>query len=204
MFSGDVLPEDVCKVYSWTPEVALSTRVAHFVGPDATAPVRHLPPGKPITLFWQLKAWTSAIQTFHGQRALRSGPMCLDPSWSTFWRSWTKWSDIMKFRPRSQHKECNQCFDFRCQLSKANCTYQEKMKWASEFQEHLRAQYHDRLIYWSLRFASRCFQNVLCIIIDGMDKVKTAWPQYRDARKPAYLDALHRPRVILSVVICHG
>ena len=65
MFSSDKLPEEVGKVYSWTPEVALSERVAHFVGPDAAAPVRHLPPGKPITLFWQLKAWSSAISTFH-------------------------------------------------------------------------------------------------------------------------------------------
>ena len=61
MLSSNELPEEVAKVYSWTPEVALAQRVAHFVGPDATAPVRHLPPGKPIILKWQLTAWTAAI-----------------------------------------------------------------------------------------------------------------------------------------------
>lgn len=46
--------------------------------------------------------------------------------------------------------------------------------------------------------------NVLCIIIDGMDQCKTAWPQYPFHRKPAVLEKMTRPRVILSAVLCHG
>ena len=78
------------------------------------------------------------------------------------------------------------------------------MELARDWREHLRAQYHDRLIYWSLRWASRAGLGVLCIIIDSMDQVKTAWPQYKFARKPHSLENLSRPRVIVSAVLCHG
>ena len=48
------------------------------------------------------------------------------------------------------------------------------------------------------------YQDVLVIIIDSMDKVKTMYPKYRSHRKPAYLDGLPRPRSTLSAVLCHG
>ena len=80
----------------------------------------------------------------------------------------------------------------------------QKMELARDWREHLRAQYHDRLIYWSIRGASRAFLDVLTIIIDSMDQVKTAWPQYKFARKQHCLENLQRPRVILSAVLCHG
>ena len=46
--------------------------------------------------------------------------------------------------------------------------------------------------------------NVLCIIVDSMDKVKTAFPKYRQGRKPSYLEGLKRPKSITSAVLCHG
>ena len=79
------------------------------------------------------------------------------------------------------------------------------MELACQWREHLRAQYHDRLIYWSLRWCSRFNMNVLCVnsvIIGSMDQCKTAWPWYPFHRKPAVLE--NRPRVILSAVLCHG
>ena len=75
---------------------------------------------------------------------------------------------------------------------------------ARQWREHVRAQYHERLLYWSLRWASRVFLDVLVIIIDSMDKVKTMYPKYRAHRKPAYLDGLVRPRSTLSAALCHG
>ena len=83
---------------------------------------------------------------------------------------------FLKFRKRSQHKECSFCHDMRENLLKPGQGTAQKMQWAWEWQEHLRAQYHDRLIYWSLRWASRAKMNALTILIDGTDKVKTAWP----------------------------
>ena len=78
------------------------------------------------------------------------------------------------------------------------------MKLAAKLQEHLKMQYHDRVLYWSLRFASRAFMNVLCIIIDSLDKCKTAYPQWDSHRVPAYAQRFRRPRSVLTAAICHG
>ena len=198
------MPEGLDKVYNWTPEACLSEQAAMFTGPDVSAPVRHLPPGKPMLLFWQFKAWWHAVEDALGRPSWQ-GAEYPTPSWSTFYRGWTqKWSNIMTFRKKSQHKECDTCFDLKQKLAMKGPSYQQKMRWAQEFQEHNRAQYHDRLIYWSLRFASRIYANILVIIIDSFDKVKTKWPQYQHHRKPAYLEKHIRPRTVLSAVMCHG
>ena len=127
------------------------------------------------------------------------------PSWSSFWRAWVeKWRKILKFRKTSQHKECSACHDFREKVHSRKLTVAMKMQVAREWREHLRAQYHDRLVYWSLRASSRMNLNILCVIVDSMDKVKTVWPKYAAPRKPAYLEGLKRPRSILSAVLCHG
>ena len=122
-----------------------------------------------------------------------------------FWRVWwEKWSHVLRFRKTSQHKECNTCHSLREKLQGKKGRAAEKMALGRDWREHLRAQYHDRLIFWSLRWASRASLNVLTIIIDSMDQVKTAWPQYKFPRKPHSLENQKRPRVILSAVLCHG
>ena len=108
------------------------------------------------------------------------------------------------FCKASQHKECSLCHDFRCAVHRRGVPTAEKVAIARQWREHVRAQYHDRLLYWSLRWASRMFQDVLVIIIDSMDKVKTMYPKYRAHRKPGYLDGLVRPRSTVSAVLCHG
>ena len=201
---SNVSPE----IFSWTPEAALTERIPHFMTPDPSTPRRHLPPGKPMTLFWQLRAWWEAIQEIaanNPQSAAMGKPQTTCPSWATFWRAWSeKWSSILTFRQRTQHKECDICYDYRENLQKKNATGAQKIQWAKEWQEHLRAQYHDRLIYWSLRWASRAYQNVLVLTIDSMDKAKTAYPQWRGHVQPGYLHSLIRPRTVLSAVLCHG
>ena len=85
------------------------------------------------------------------------------------------------------------CHNFRCEILQGGVPTAEKVSVARQWREHVRAQYHDRLLYWSLRWASRMYLDVLVIIIDSMDKVKTMYPKYRTHRKPAYLDGLVRP-----------
>lgn len=197
----------ISDLFTWTPEAAISERAAHFIGPNASAPVRHLPPGKPITLFWQFLCWFEAIREMatSPSTAVKLPFLKAFPSWTTFHRRWfQKWSRILRFRKTSQHKECSMCHDFRCALHKRGVPTGERMASARQWREHLRAQYHDRLLYWSLRWASRMYMDVLVIIIDSMDKVKTMYPKYRAHRKPAYLDGLVRPRQTLSAVLCHG
>ena len=193
--------EKVDEVFAWTPEAAIAQNIMALSAVSlSTVPCRHLPPGKPMALYWQFQSWCEAAANFSGDpNTVKT------PSWSTFWRAWSeKWSYVLKFRKKSQHKECNDCHTFRESIQGKRKSPAEKMELACQWREHLRAQYHDRLIYWSLRWCSRSNMNVLCVIIDSMDQCKTAWPQYPFHRKPAVLDNLIRPRVILSAVLCHG
>ena len=191
----------VDEVFTWTPEAAISQSIMSLSSVDLSkVPCRHLPPGKRMALFWQFQSWCEAAASFSQDPSAVKAP-----SWSTFWRAWTdKWSYVLKFRKKSQHKECTDCHCYRESIQGKQKSPAEKMELAAKWREHLRAQYHDRLIYWSLRWCSRANMNVLCIIIDGMDQCKTAWPQYPFHRKPAVLENLTRPRVILSAVLCHG
>ncbi|CAJ1363954.1 unnamed protein product, partial [Effrenium voratum] len=190
---------NVAEIFSWTPEAAIAQNIMALSTVDLSAvPIRHLPPGKPMSLFWQFQAWCEAAESLAGSQFKA-------PSWSTFWRVWwEKWSHVLRFRKTSQHKECNTCHSLREKLQGKKGRAAEKMALARDWREHLRAQYHDRLIYWSLRWASRASLNVLTIIIDSMGQVKTAWPQYKFPRKPHSLENQKRPRVILSAVLCHG
>ena len=88
---------------------------------------------------------------------------------------------------------------------------------AANWRTHLRQQYHDRLLYWHLRWFSRQYRrqcpasslqrctthSVLTIIIDSMDKSKLVWPQY-SFRKPKSLDKLLCPRMVCILAIAHG
>ncbi|CAJ1425821.1 unnamed protein product [Effrenium voratum] len=49
----------------------------------------------------------------------------------------------------------------------------------------------------------RAWQSILCIIIDGLDKNKGVWPQYR-WRKPKVLDKFNRPRITVHAAMAHG
>ena len=206
--NASITPDPSSDIFKWTPEAAWSDRAVHLIGPSPSVPRRHLPPGKVTTLFWRFQAWWEACEEIVGKcTELESEdvPKRKQPSWSTFWRTWAgKWTSILTFRKTSQHKECSTCFNLRANLHKKGPSNAQKKAWAREFQEHIRHQYHDRLLYWSLRWASRAFMNVLVLIIDSMDKVKTMYPKYRSHRKPAYLESLIRPRISLSAVLCHG
>ena len=99
------------EIFSWTPEAAIVQNIMTLCTVDlSTVPVRHLPPGKLMSLFWQFQAWCEAVQGLAGQAIKR-------PSWSTFWRLWwEKWSSVLKFRKVSQHKECDTCHKLREKL----------------------------------------------------------------------------------------
>jgi hypothetical protein len=100
-----------------------------------------------------------------------------------------------------QCKVCAQCSAF---LHKGSGTPDAKRSCAQEWRAHLTGQYHDRLIYWHMRWFSRLrVRGVLCIIIDSMDKAKLPFPQYQ-WRKPKSLDRLRRPRMVVTCAWAHG
>ena len=188
------------KTFAWAPESLL---LDAFTAPDRVdegIPKRMLPPGTPMQLFWQFKAWWQALGALRPTAAEM-------PSWSTWYRRWvSKWSNALGFRKASQHKDCNECFRFRELISSRTLTVERKMQLAKAWQEHLRAQYADRLIFWGIRLASRQFAGVLSLVIDSMDRSKTVFPQYDFAsnKTPLFLDGAHRPKLVLTAVIIHG
>ena len=130
-------------------------------------------------------AWYEAIRDIAGSSGISLGLLNRFPSWTTFHHRWyQKWSCVLTFRKASQHKECSLCHDFRCAVHRRGVPTSEKVAIARQWREHVRAQYHDRLLYWSLRWASRMFQDVLVIIIGSMDKVKTMYPMAECAHGP--------------------
>ena len=97
-------------------------------------------------------------------------------------------------------------------LHKGQGSLAAKQEAARNWRAHLREQYHDRLLYWQLRWFSRQHRRqspvssdggVLTIIIDSMDKSKLVWPQYA-FRQPKSLAGITRPRMVLTAAIAHG
>ena len=113
------------------------------------------------------------------------------------------------------HACCTECFKYMQCLHKGQGSLSAMQEAARNWREHLRKQYHDRLLYWQLRWFSRQHRrqsppsggSVLTIIIDSMDKSKLVWPQYA-FRQPKSLANLHataqRPRLVLTAAIAHG
>ena len=110
---------------------------------------------------------------------------------------------MLKFRKASQHKECNTCHNLREKLHGKKGNAKQKMELAET---------GVNICVPNITIGSstgafgghQASLDVLTIIIDGMDQVKTAWPQYKFPRKSHALENLKRPRVILTAVLCHG
>ena len=198
----------------WNPDQCFSTQSLMAVGHDLhNFPVRYLQHGRLSDLWWQFLAWWHAIMLNIGD------PVCR-PSFSTFWRTWhARWHRVLEFRKSSSHACCTECFKYKQCLHKGQGSLSAKQEAARNWRDHLRKQYHDRLLYWQLRWFSRQYRrqspessdgkvqnpesSVITIIIDSMDKSKLVWPQYA-FQQPKSLAHLSRPRLVLTAAIAHG
>ena len=130
-------------------------------------------------------------------------PPC--PSFTVFWRRWTKvWSQYLRMRKSSQHAQCQTCFQLQQDMHEKGATWGSRMQAAQALRQHYQHQYLDRCIYWSTRYASRAGLDVLCIIIDSPDKTHFTWPHWPWHRTPKCLEELHRPKMVATGVIAHG
>ena len=181
---------------NWTPHQQ-AMEVAGLAVSGKTLPARHLQHCRLSDLWWQFVAWHASCEQIAGEFP--------SPSWATFWRRWdARWKHVLHFRTTSQHSQCKVCFQCSAFLHKGRGSPDEKRRCAQEWREHLTGQYHDRLIYWHMRWFSRLrVRGVLCIIIDSMDKAKLPFPQYQ-WRKPKSLDRLRRPRMVVTCAWAHG
>lgn len=189
---SDVVEDDAVDV--WNPDRPLTDDLAAFLGADIGVARRFLPNSTLTSLYWLMVS----------QQSLESGGEKHIPSWSTFQRAWTSvWHHYLKFREKKQHADCRHCFRWRELIARCS-DVPGRVNLAREWRLHLRATYHDRMIYWWCRYASRHNLDVLTIIIDSMDKAKLAWPQWPWGIIDKVLDKIRRPRVILTAAIAHG
>ena len=180
----------------WNPDRPITSDLVAFLGEDIGAAKRYMANNTLTSIYWLMAS----------QLTPEGGEMDDEqvPSWSTFHRVWaTTWHKFLGFRKKSQHADCRHCFKFRERLHQCFGVH-ARVDLAREWRLHLRAAYHDRMIYWWCRYASRHNLDVLTIIIDSMDKAKLAWPQWPWGTVDKTLERFRRPRVVLTAAMAHG
>ena len=188
-------------VEAWNPDRPITSDFLGFLGPDVGVPRRYLPHMKLTSLYWLLLA-TAHDDPCSG--VLEDGDDGV-PSYSTFRRVWrASWRKCLGLRKSSQHAECKICFEYRQELKNACVTIAQRLEYARDWRAHLRGAYHDRMIYWWCRYASRHSMDVLTIIVDSMDRAKFAWPQYPWGRNDKTLEKYRRPRLVVTGALAHG
>jgi len=181
----------------WNPDRSVVDDFAAFLGDEVGLARRFLPHSKLTTLFWLMNSTMEQ----------EAGPddEADVPSWSVFYCVWKQsWEKHLLFRKSSQHADCKICFECREQMHKSGLALRVRLDMARQWRQHLRDAYHDRMIYWWCRYASRHSMDVLTIIIDSMDKAKFAWPQYPWGRADKALESFHRPRLVVTGGLAHG
>jgi hypothetical protein len=168
--------------------------------PVAGLPRRHIQHCSVSNLYWQfVSSWEEHVAQ---QADARTDPPC----YKTFQRRWQFWKAYIGMRKSSEHAQCQVCWNLQQQLSARQASWLERATAARSLRTHLRLQYLDRMIYWSMRWASQQqLGGVLCIIIDSMDKSKFSWPKLPCRRLPkGPLDGTPRPKFVLTCSIAHG
>ena len=117
---------------------------------------------------------------------------------------WHQEFSFMKFRQKSQHSVCAVCTRHKLLIRNLGAHLLARKEQVRKFTEHLRAQYRDRLEYWSLRGVSRLRSSFqLTCIIDSMDQAKFGLPRSEVCRAKD-LSTFVRPKCHLTAIIMHG
>jgi hypothetical protein len=163
-------------------------------------PRRYLGHIRLIDLYWQMASEWSVLQDLRPA----VGPM---PSFSTFVRCYRGvWKKLLVFRGASTHSRCQLCADLQSIMQRSHVSWSDRTEAAQRLRQHLRDQYTDRMLYWSMRWSSRqaVQPEVICIIIDSMGKWGSAWPKFNHDKIPKELELISRPTMILTAALAHG
>jgi len=163
-------------------------------------PRRYLGSVRLIDLYWQMASEWSVLQD------LRPAVGAM-PSFSTFVRCYRGvWKKLLVPRGESTHSRCQLCADLQSIMQRSNIAWSERTAAAQRLRQHLRDQYTDRMLYWSMRWSSRqaVQPEVVCIIIDSMGKWGSAWPKFNHDKIPHDLEKINRPTMILTAALAHG
>ena len=157
---------------------------------DRKDEVKFLPPGN-MKDYWE--------QMVAAETASNLPPV----PFTTFWRTWYEEFNFMKFRTSSSHAACGACLRHKMLLKELSGFVAARAEQARHYSAHLRNQYQDRVCYWECRASSRMRLTHACLILDGMDQGKFAYPR-SDTFRAKCLNSLQRPRAHISGLILHG
>ena len=135
------------------------------VGTDITTiPQRWIEPGTVHDLYVEYSS-------------LEDAPM----SYITFWRRWRSlWRHVLRFKPKSEFAQCNECNDLRMQI-REETDMQKKYVAVEQLRGHHKLQWGCRAVFWTMKSCNpfRMLVPVLVVVFDGMEQSKWAIPRMR-------------------------
>ena len=153
---------------------------------------RELPPGNWSQLFLLYQAYCLAEDAPSASR-------------SVFYEATRKWRKVLRFRPHSKHSVCLTCDRLKSEMRHSS-SFLHHATAADRLLGHLRETWRCRQAYWQAREASKAKQDLLCMVFDGFDKAKPAFPRWSQNRTPkgAVFERVNRSHVAVSAILAHG
>ena len=178
---------------------------AALVGPGMfRGPLRFLPPGKRVHLFWEFTAWAK-----HWKMPLAS--------FSTFLRAFGQCDKQLRIRTVGEHAVCDICTCLKKRLRDARWP-KDRQAILMEYTSHVLMVWLDRQVYANAtttslecrrllemgeRFGAIALSvSQLCMAVDGMDQAKFRVP--RILLKTKGLEKLYRPALHIQGAWAHG
>ncbi|CAE7294563.1 unnamed protein product, partial [Symbiodinium sp. CCMP2592] len=122
---------------------------------------------------------------------------------ATFWRVWRRHFPRMTFRPTSSHAVCTTCVRHKSLIASLNHHLNARRHQQELYYAHIRQQFNDRCIYWSMRGLARLRTDTVTMICDGMDQSKFCLPRSPFMRAKAF-DSWARPKQHVYCCLVHG
>ena len=124
---------------------------------------------------------------------------------STFFRTLriSSWRQKLKFRNVSNHAQCMVCHRLKSGIKHAK-TIQAHATFADQYMRHLSGVYSDRQTYAQYKWRAIHRKDIICCIVDSMDRSKFRLPRFPQGRCPKSLENRRRPELEVTAAILHG
>lgn len=172
--------------YSLQPTMGIGNHDPH------TLPRRYMPPGTYSDLF----------RLYQAECHARDLPAASPATFFRVLRS-SGWRSKIKFRGQSTHTQCRHCHQLKAQIRKAK-DVQKHAKFADLYMRHLGGVFCDRQVYAQTKIRAKVQGDILCCIVDSMDKSKFRLPRFAQGRTPKPLENKKRPELEFTTCIMHG
>ena len=151
---------------------------------------RWLPPGHMLDYYDQMKIAEEGLTPV---------------SFACFWRTWLREFPHLKFRSESSHAMCTVCLRHKLLLRQFASHLRARESQKRMYIDHLKAQFADRGVYYSLRGDSRLRGSpTIVLMTDSMDQCKFIYPRAGALFRSKELSTMIRPKAHITGILCHG